>query len=153
FEFDLPYHTELNIEGYVKDFKQLESVNRDKLFEDDLAHSDKPDYLKKDYIIETGLAKGVDLTLKYDYNKFYVWFVYSYGYVTRTDELRTYFPFFDRRHNINVVASYKFGKKEEWEANARWSFGSPFPFTRTQGFYEELTFNQGLSTDIIHQNG
>jgi len=153
FEYDLPFHTAINIEGYIKDFNQLESVNRDKLFEDDGANSDKPDYLKKDYIIEKGLARGVDLTLKYDYKRLYVWIVYSYGYVTRTDELRTYFPFFDRRHNVNVVASYKLGSKEQWETNVRWNFGSPFPFTRTQGFYEQLTFNQGLSTDIVHQNG
>jgi hypothetical protein len=153
FEFDLPFHTSLNVEGYIKDFNQLESINRDKLFEDVPQNSDKPDYLKKDYIIETGMAKGVDVLLKYDYKRLYVWLVYSYGLVTRTDELRTYSPFFDRRHNINLVVSYKFGKKEEWETNVRWNFGSPFPFTLTQGFYESLTFTQGYNTDIVHQNG
>jgi hypothetical protein len=153
FEYDLPYHTTLNIEGYIKDFSQLESVNRDKIFEDNSSNSDKPDYLKKDFIIEQGLARGVDFLLKYDYKRLYVWLVYSYGYVTRTDELRTYFPFFDRRHNVNIVVFYKFGKKEEWEANVRWNFGSPFPFTLTQGFYEQLTFKDGLNTDLVHQNG
>jgi hypothetical protein len=153
FEFDLPFHTTFNVEGYIKDFNQLESINRDKIFEDNTSNSNKPDYLKKDFIIETGLARGVDFTLKYEYKRIYVWLVYSYGYVTRTDELRTYFPFFDRRHNINFVASYKFGKKEQWETNVRWNMGSPFPFTLTQGFYEQLDFNQGFATDIIHQNG
>jgi hypothetical protein len=152
FEIDLPLHLTLNIEGYIKDFNQLESVNRDKIFEDNSTNSDKPDYLKKDYIIEEGLAKGVDVLLKYDYKRLYIWTVYSYGYVTRTDELRTYFPFFDRRHNLNAVVAYKLGKKEEWEANVRWNFGSPFPFTLTQGFYEQIIFND-LSADIIHQNG
>jgi hypothetical protein len=153
FEYDLPLHTTLNIEGYIKDFNQLESVNRDKIFEDNSANASKPDYLKKDYIIEKGYAQGFDVLLKYDYKRVYVWLVYSYGNVTRTDELRTYFPFFDRRHNVNVVVFYKFGKKEEWEANVRWNFGSPFPFTRTQGFYEQLTFTNGLSSDLVHQNG
>jgi hypothetical protein len=153
FEYDFPWHIQLNIEGYIKDFTQLESVNRDKLFEDNIINSNKPDYLKKDYIIETGLARGVDLTLKYEYKRLYVWAVYSYGYVTRTDELRTYFPFFDRRHNVNLVVSYKFGKHEQWETNVRWNLGSPFPFTLTQAFYEKVTFPDGFATDIIHQNG
>jgi hypothetical protein len=153
FEYDLPFHMSFNIEGYIKDFNQLESVNGNKIFEDNNANYSQPDYLKKDYIIETGMAKGVDLTLRYEYKRLYVWFVYSYGKVTRTDEIQTYSPFFDRRHNINLVASYKFGKKEEWETNARWNFGSPFPFTQTQGFYDQLTFSHGLNTDIVHQNG
>ncbi len=153
FEVDLPVHLVLNVEGYIKDFTQLENVNRDKIYNDDEAHKDKPDAIKKDYIIETGMAKGVDATLKYDYKKLYVWLVYSLGYVTRFDGTNTYEPNFDRRHNINFVASYKFGKKEEWQVNTRWNFGSPFPFTQTQGFYEAVQFPDGIGTNIQNQNG
>lgn len=150
FELDLPHHLSLNVEGYIKDFTQLEVVNRDKVYDD---ASDKPDSLKKDFVIETGIAKGVDFLLKYDYKRIYIWTVYSLAYVNRFDGARTYEPSFDRRHNVNLVVAYTFGKKQEWELNARWNFGSPFPFTQTQGFYEQINLNSGLGTNILTQNG
>ncbi len=153
FEYDLPFHLVLNVEGYIKDFTQLENVNRNKIYDDDPAHNTKPDELKKDYIIETGTAKGVDATLKYDHKKLYIWLVYSLGFADRYDGKETYQPIFDRRHNVNFVASLKFGKKEEWQANARWNFGSPFPFTQTQGFFEQVQFPSGIGSDIVNQNG
>ncbi|MBK9543186.1 MAG: carboxypeptidase-like regulatory domain-containing protein [Bacteroidetes bacterium] len=152
-EFDLPFHLTLNVEGYFKDFNQLENINRDKIYENDGQHSEKPDYLKQDYIIENGTARGIDFLLKYDYKKLYVWAVYSLGYVKRFDGIRTYEPSFDRRHNINLVTSYRFGKKDVWQANVRWNFGSAFPFTQTQGFYEQLGFPDGTGTNTSNQNG
>ena len=99
------------------------------------------------------MARGVDFTLKYDHKNLYLWFVYSLGFNIRNDEIREYEPSFDRRHNINVVASLKFGNKDLWQANARWNFGSPFPFTQTQGYYESVQFPGGIGTDILNQNG
>src|SRR5258706_708694 len=152
-EMGLPHHSSLNVEAYIKDFTQLANLNRDKLYNDTPENSSKPDELKKDFIIETGTAKGIDFLLKYDYRKFFFWAVYSLGYVNRFDGIRTYTPHFDRRHNVNLVASYVFGKKLNWQANARWNFGSGFPFTRTAGFYELLTFNNGLNSDYTTANG
>ncbi len=153
FELDLPHHFTLNVEGYIKDFSQIEVVNRDKIYEDNDLNYYKPDSLKKDYVIETGLAKGVDVLLKYDYKRLYIWTVYSLGFVTRFDGNQTYEPSFDRRHNVNLLIAYTFGKRQQWEVSTRWNFGSPFPFTQTQGFYEQLNFNNGLTTDLTHQNG
>src|SRR6185295_3219853 len=55
--------------------------------------------------------------------------------------------------NVNLVAAYTFGKKLNWEVNARWNYGSGFPFTRQAGFYELLTFSNGLNTDYTTANG
>ncbi|MFM7728105.1 MAG: hypothetical protein ACKO7B_15490, partial [Flavobacteriales bacterium] len=107
-EVDLPWHFSLNVEGYAKKFTQLENINRDKLYDDTPENSDKPDYLKKDFIIETGLAQGVDFLLNYNYHGLYFWGVYSIAYVQRFDGVRTYWPNFDRRHNVNIVTSYTF---------------------------------------------
>ena len=153
FEFDLPFHLTMNIEGYYKNFSQLENLNRDKIYEDDQDHNDKPDAVKKDFIIESGIANGVDLTLKYEQKGLYVWLVYSLSHVTRDDGTQVYEPNFDRRHNINLIASYKFGKKDCWQVNARWNFGSPFPFTQSQGYYESLVFGSGAGTNVNSQNG
>lgn len=73
--------------------------------------------------------------------------------VDRTFGSITYAPAFDRRHNFNALASYSFGNKKSWEAGVRWNLGSGLPFTQTVGFYEQLSFDQGLGTNIIDQNG
>ena len=142
----------LNLEGYLKDFTQLTNLNRNKLYEDDQAHANKPDVLKKDFIIETGKAYGIDFLCKYEYKNFYFWGVYSLGFVTRWDGIQTYRPNFDRRHNINIVTSYVFGKHKNWETDMRWNFGTGFPFSPTGGFYESLNFTS-ITTDYTTQNG
>ena len=141
FEYDLSRKLSLNIEGYYKDFKQLTNTNRNQIFDesDDAAFS-KPDVLKKEFIVETGDAYGVDVVLKYSTTRLNVWTVYSLGKVTRWDGIQEYAPVFDRRHNVNVVVAWTFGKDMNWEFNTRWNLASGFPFTQTQGFYEGIDF-------------
>ncbi len=150
---DLPFHLTLNVEGYIKNFKQLINVNNNKIYDDVASNSGKPDELKKDFIVESGMAKGVDISLKFEYKKYYLWAVYSLGYVTRYDGNVTYSPVFDRRHNVNVVGAYTFGKSLLWEANVRFNYGSGFPFTPTQGFYPYLNFSGGINTNYTTDNG
>lgn len=152
-EVDLGSRITLNVESYIKQFTQLTNINRNKIFDDTGENSSRPDSLKKDYIIETGRARGLDFLLKYDYKKIYVWLVYSLTFVDRWDGARTYPPHFDRRHNVNLVFSYQFGKGLNWELDVRWNFGSGFPFTRTQGFFENLDFGQGINTTYPTDNG
>ncbi len=152
FEYDITHRMNLNVEGYFKDNTQLTNINRNKLYDDSGDNADEPDYLKKDFIIETGDAYGVDFLLKYDYKRIYLWFVYSLGYVTRYDGIIDYAPHFDRRHNVNLVGSYTFGKDLNWEFSTRWNLGSGFPFTQTQGFYEKIPFDD-LSFDYSSANG
>ncbi|MBI1306088.1 MAG: TonB-dependent receptor plug domain-containing protein [Bacteroidetes bacterium] len=153
FEYDLSSIASVNIETYVKDFTQISNINRDKIYDDNLQYADKPEYLRKDYVVETGLAYGYDVTVKSQGKRLYVWLVYSYNNVSRYDGIRHYQPHFDRRHNVNIVTSMVMGKDKSWEANLRWNFGSGFPFTLTQGFYENLSFNQGASLDYTTANG
>jgi len=149
FEYDLTTRINLNVEGYVKDNTQLTNINKNKLFDES---SSAPDELKKDFVIETGNAYGIDFVLKYDYKRFYFWAVYSLGYVNRYDGFTHYVPHYDRRHNVNLVSSYTFGKDFGWEISVRWNYGSGFPFTQTQGFYEELPLNN-VSSNYTSVNG
>jgi hypothetical protein len=148
FELDLSKKLTLNIEGYYKNFSQLTNVNRFKIFDESDANA--PDLLKKDYIIETGAAKGVDVLLKYSTKKMYLWAVYSLGKVDRWDGMQNYAPVFDRRHNVNLVFTYSF--KNNWELNARWNFGSGLPFTPRSGYYHNIDFSNGITTDITTVN-
>ncbi|MBX2973927.1 MAG: carboxypeptidase-like regulatory domain-containing protein [Flavobacteriales bacterium] len=152
FEYDITGHLSANFEVYLKDFRQVTNLNRNKLFNDTEEFADKPDELKKDYIIETGKAYGADLLLKYEKNNYYFWAVYSYTYVDRWDGFRTYNPVWDRRNNINLVASYAFGKFDAWKVNARWNFGSGFPFTKTQAYYGSTPYNGDVNYDYTTSN-
>ena len=151
-EYDINDKWTVNVEAYVKDFSQLINLNRNKLYEDDENNFDIDDELKKDFIVETGLAKGLDFLFKYNDQRTSLWMVYSLGKVTRTDAFGTYLPHYNRTHNLNFVGSYVFGKNKSWTIDARWNFGSGFPFTMTQGYYENMTFDQGIATDVTQSN-
>ncbi len=154
FEFDINSISEVNVEGYIKEFTQITNVNRDKIFDNTRENQAiRPYYLYENYIVENGEAYGFDVTYKLENKQWYLWNVYSFNIVNRYDGRREYQPHFDRRHNINIVGSYDFGKDLVWNANVRWNFGSGFPFTLTQSFYERLDFNGGASTDYTITNG
>jgi len=156
-ELDISGKISVNFEAYYKIFNQLTNLNRNKIYDEDKS-PEKPGLLKEDFILEKGDAYGLDITLKYDQRRFYFWIVYSYAFVNRYYEdidsvLQHYYPHFDRRHNINLVGTYRFGSQMTWELSARWNFGSGFPFTQTQGYYEKVSFDNGIYSDYISNNG
>lgn len=137
-EMDLSERWSFEAEVYAKRFNQITNINRYKIYDDIPVYEDKDELLRKDFIVESGLARGVDFLLTYDGPKWYLWAVYSLGKVTRFDGVVNYAPHFDRRHNINTVLTYK--AKHNLEVNFRWNFGSGFPFTPIRGYYELLPF-------------
>jgi len=146
-EFDIGKNITVNVEGYYKNFSQLFNLNRNKILNSD-----------PDFIVEKGDAEGIDLTVKYEFKNFYFWGVYSYAFVHRYYEdasgnVEMYYPHFDRRHNLNLIGTYRFGGTKTWEVSARWNYGSGFPFTQNQGFYEKINFNNGIYTNYTNTNG
>ncbi len=153
FEYDVLNNLSVNIEGYYKKFNQLIGLNRNKIFEDIPEFSNEPDFLKKDFMIEKGDARGIDCLLKYNSKKISIWTVYSFGIVNREDEIQTYSPHYDRTHNFNFVFSYLMGKKKLWDFNFRWNYGSGFPFTQTQAYFENLDLSNINLSDFVNNNG
>jgi hypothetical protein len=159
FEFDFLKHFELNVEVYQKFFNTIINTNRDKVFDDSETNASRPDETKKNFIIEQGRARGFDVVLKYDRKKFYFWAVYSLTYNDRwagnnnTGVVLNYPPTFDRRHNINLVTSYTFGKKKNYEFNVRWNMGTGFPFTQTQGFINQFNPQGNINYNFNQANG
>lgn len=141
FEVDVNKNITINVEAYLKRFTQLISINRNKLSSED-----------PNFITETGEARGIDFSLKYEKQDLYIWTTYSLGYVNRDDGNQVYPTIFDRRHNVNALITYSFGKNKNWESSARWNLGSGFPFTQTQGFYENIDFSELLYTDVLTGN-
>lgn len=152
FEYDVTEKINVNVEGYIKEFTQLTNLNRNKLFPDTPENQDVPEVLRKDYIVETGIARGVDFVVKYEDKYTSLWLVYGLADVDRWDGFRWYDPVFDRRHNVNFVASHAFGKDRNWEASLRWNLGSGLPFTQTQGYYQEPSVEDGIGTDYVVTN-
>ncbi len=157
-ELDLGKHINLNLEGYYKYFPQLTNINRQKIYDEDNAPDGATDLQTKDFILEKGEAYGMDLLIKYDHRNFYVWLVYSLGFVNRKFEndngdMIEYTPHFDRRHNVNLVTAYTMGSRKQYEISARWNLGTGFPFTQVQGFYEHLSMPGGVNTNYPTENG
>ena len=157
-EYDANDWLFFNVEPYFKNFSQLVNMNRNLMYPNTMEYQDggiyeKPEYLRKDFIIETGKAYGIDFSARCTYGMSYLWVAYSLGFVQRTDELGTYNPHYDRRHNLNMLFTYKAGQKLDWEFSLRWNYGSGFPYTQTLGLYENLTFGGGLNTDYRLENG
>ncbi len=145
-EFDVVNNLTLNVEGYYKDFSQLTTMNRNQKYSDHEAPVGTPELLRKDFMVEKGRAYGLDISLKYENMRWYLWGAYSLGYVNKDYEdvnkvMHTYRTHYDRRHNMNLMATYTAGSKHQWEISARWNFGTGFPFTQVSAFYEKLPYD------------
>ena len=157
-EIDLFKHLEIQIEGYQKNFTQMAAVNQNKIYDDTQANADKPDAQKKTFVMETGKATGLDFTAKYEKKRFYFWAVYSLTFNKRytgntvSGDVFEYAPIYDRRHNVNLVGTYTFGKKRNLDFSIRWNFGSGFPFTPTQGYYPQIDFNNQFTSNYTNSN-
>jgi hypothetical protein len=151
-EYDFTRQLTLNIEGYYKYFPKLSNINVNKLYDDTQENSQISDFYKKDFLIESGVAYGVDVLLEYSNKRLFLWAVYSLGKSERWDGFSYYAPSFDRRHNINLVGSYSFLKDKSLEVSLRWNFGSGLPFTPTSGYYQGEDFSDGVTTDYTTSN-
>ncbi len=158
FELDLFKNLEIQVEAYQKYFTQMASVNRDKLYDDTPENQNKPEALRKTFVMEQGVVNGIDFTAKFEKKRFYFWAVYSLTYNKRytgntaDGNVYEYAPVYDRRHNVNLVGTYTFGKKRNLDLSVRWNFGSGFPFTPTAGYYPQVDFNNQFTSNYSSSN-
>lgn len=158
-EFDFREHSIFNVETYYKFFNQMTNINRNKIFDNNEHFADEPYYLKGDYIVEKGNAYGINFHYTYEQKQFYFWFVYDLSYVDRFTinkygEIEKYTPNWDRRHNVQILGNVSLGdNKNPFEISLRWNYGTGFPFTQTQGFFEYLNFSSGIDEDYTSTNG
>lgn len=140
-EYDIGRNVTFNLEGYLKSFNQMLNINRNKISASD-----------PNFIVETGEAYGMDFNMDFKKGNWDVWLTYSLAFVNRFDGNQTYPTNFDRRHNSNVLITYRFGSDKSWEFSGRWNLGTGFPFTLTEGFYGRYDFNDGLNEDLLTGN-
>jgi len=112
----------VRVEGWHKSYSRLPASN---LFND-------PDVVGDEFIVTTGRSYGLDLLVRQlERERLSGWVAYSFGVSTRDGPQGRFAPVQDRRHNVNVVASYRPGGK--WNYGARLGLGTGTPFTDVVG--------------------
>lgn len=110
------------VEAYVKDYGSLPASN---LFNDPAVRGDE-------FIVTTGTSYGVDVLLRQlEGGAVSGWLAYSWGVSTRDGPDGRFAPVQDRRHNVNLVASYR--RSSTWAYGVRLGLGTGTPFTDVEG--------------------
>ena len=117
----------LTVEGYYKDLRDILTVNREFMDEDDF------------FFVGRGEAYGVELLLRKTAGRVMGWFGYSYAHTKKEVNKRAYYTKYDRRHSLNAVLNYRFNSN--WGANFRWTLGSGLPYSRIIGRYRHREYS------------
>lgn len=120
----------LSVEAYWRRFRALHSLK-------DNADLSSPAGLDGQIVDGHGEAYGAEVLLYKREGSFTGWIGYTLSWTTRKfPDLnfgRTFFPRWDRRHEISTAITYTLG--DSWEFGATWSFASGQPFTLPTGVY------------------
>jgi hypothetical protein len=126
----LDENTNITLEGYYKRYGAIHEMNENV----------NPDSLSTTLLRSgTGYSWGLDFMLRRDWGKLTGWLSYSLAFARVKFDGLEYAPSYDRRHIINLVASYPL----PWglTANAHWSYGSGMPYTATSGYFRHWAYN------------
>lgn len=120
----------IRVEGYLKVYDRLPVSN---LFND-------PDRRGDEFLVTTGRSYGVDVLVRQlESRRLSGWIAYSFGLSTRDSPQGRFAPLQDRRHNLNVVGSWRPGGA--WTYGVRLGLGTGLPFTDIAGQLVRRTFN------------
>ena len=139
-DFSLTRYLKFSVEGYHKIIQDtpVSVWSSAAEFTTDIAYAD-------------GNVNGFDVRIDYDRRNFFAGLGYGYAiteYETAQDhftlwfgeEVQTYNPSHDRRHQLNAQIGFEFGN---FSTNLNWSYGSGMPFTRPIGFDSFFSFEDG----------
>jgi hypothetical protein len=121
----------LNLEAYHKRYGSLVVYNQDKLLTTD-----------PDYVQGSGKSDGVELMLRSHSTLFDLYGAYSLSWVQIDNEGLVYYPRYDRRHHINLMAVSH--PMKGMNVSLRWEYGSGFPYSQTIGYFDRLTLDNAL---------
>jgi len=131
----------LSAEAYRKDFTRLIVLNRNKRMPRD-----------PDFLAQGGEANGIDLSVHWKPRDLDFNLTYSLASVEDFQHGTSVPTVFDRRHSLNGLISWQFGTKKAWKLAAHGYLGSGFPFTQTQGFFEDNRLPDRMETNIPRGN-
>jgi hypothetical protein len=112
----------VRVEGYYKSYPRLLDVNP----------TNDPTRRGDEFLPQTGRSFGVDLMAQQlEAGPFSGWIAYSFSVAQRTTGSLRYYPGHDRRHNMNVVASWNTGRG--YVLSSRLGIGTGTPYTDIVG--------------------
>lgn len=124
------------IEGYYKKYNNLLIP-----CESDIFFSFPSESLK----VGNGYSLGLEVFLKKSFRNFYGWVGYTLGFTRRRLQGKSYFPRYDRRHNLNIVTGsslpdriFLIGKAT---LNFRWYFATGLPFAADLARYSIYVYD------------
>jgi hypothetical protein len=127
----LTEQSSLSLEGYHKHYNSLVVYNQDKILPND-----------PDYVQGTGNADGVELMVRSRLALVDLYGAYSLSWVRVNNEGMIYYPRYDRRHHINLMAVTH--PMKGLNVTLKWEYGSGFPFSETIGYFNRLTLDDAL---------
>jgi hypothetical protein len=127
FGFDMSpvNNSSFQLQGYYKYFNNLLGYNLDKTSEGD------PDFSEG-----KGISYGLESVFKFQTSNLYVWLDYTLSWSKIKRNRIIFYPRYDKRHIINIMAVYKL----PWDIdlNLHWELSSGAPFTNYTGYYDRL---------------
>jgi Carboxypeptidase regulatory-like domain/TonB-dependent Receptor Plug Domain len=92
---------------------------------------------KENFTSGSGEAYGVELFFEKKAGPLTGWIGYTLAWTRRTfaelNSGRTFYPRYDRRHDVSIVASYR--ASDTWEFGATWTFASGQAYTLPSGLF------------------
>ena len=117
--------TSINVETYYKHYASLFVYNRNKIFAGD-----------PDYITGTGHSYGAEVLLRTRAWGIDLYGAYALSWTRIDDGSSEYYPQYDRRHNLNLLATVH--PISDMDVTLRWDYGSGLPYTTSMGYYDRL---------------
>jgi hypothetical protein len=120
------------VEGWLKRYDHLLEQNT----------ADDPNRRGDEFLDAQGTSYGFDVLLRQlDVGPLSGWLSYTYGVSNRTQGGTGYWPGHDRRHNLNVVGSWRAGRR--YTFGARMGVASGTPFTDIVGQVVRRSYDPG----------
>lgn len=113
----------IQLETYYKDFDNLLETRSGDFFT-------PPESL----LSADGYSCGADLFLRKTSGRVTGWLAYSYMWSRRSIGKETYFPHYDRRHNLNLIVNLS-QLLSHLDLTLRWTLGSGLPYSGVIGYY------------------
>jgi len=134
FEWWLPNDFILTTEAYYKKMYNLLELNSE-------GRETNP---ADDFYTGDGHAWGIEFLMKRTAGSLHGWLAYSLAFTKRTINGDTFYPKYDRRHNINFVLYYDLGRN--WQAGGIFTLGSGMPYTPILGKYVHYEWDLNYNT-------
>ena len=79
------------------------------------------------------------------------YFSYTVSWTTVNNSGLVYYPVYDRRHHLNLLASMQ--PFAHCEVTARWEYGSGFPYSASVGYFDRLTLSDPVHNPAELETG